>query len=86
MYFLFTGRWAYKWGGGGGLIIGSLRIPSEKLSNLPHRKDAPPSLPSERPMRIELPTSFFLVVITFCVFSPLLYIVESNRRLFPNTT
>ena len=42
-------------------------------------------LPSKHPIGIGLPTPF-LVVITFCVFSPLLYIVESNQRLFPDTT
>ena len=41
MYFLFTGRWAYNWGGvisEGGLISGSLRYSRSKLLLVPWHK------------------------------------------------
>ena len=58
------------WGGRGGrgLIIRLLLHTVEKLSKLPHRKYAPPSLPSELLMRIGLPTPFFSRNYFLCIF------------------
>ena len=53
---------------GGGLIIRRLLHTVEKLSKLPHRKYAPPSLPSELLMRIGLPTPFFSRNYFLCIF------------------